>query len=98
MFVEIFERFKDELLAKTNINNRYFLQGVLKYKFSSDFYYTRDTISKDKNSTQNTRDMIEEFIKEKERIVTKEEIKEKFKGVTEIVINLATTGNPNILV
>jgi hypothetical protein len=42
--------------------------------------------------------MIEEFIKEKERIVTKEEIKEKFKGVTEIVINLATTGNPNILV
>jgi hypothetical protein len=44
MFVEIFERFKDELLARTNINNRYFLQGVLKYKFSSDFYYTRDTI------------------------------------------------------
>ena len=41
MFAELFERFRKELMEKSNITNRYFLQGVLKYYYAEDFFYSR---------------------------------------------------------
>jgi len=41
MFIELFERFKDELLENSNITNKYFLQGVLKHNYSHEFNFTR---------------------------------------------------------
>ncbi len=97
MFVELFEVFKRELLAKTNINNRYFLHGVLKYKFGNKLFFTRDAVVKDIKSKHNIRKSIEKFIRERGRIVTKEEILKEFKGITDVVFNNAISQNPNIL-
>ena len=40
MYIELFERFKNELLAN-NITNQYFLQGVLRQNYSNEFIFTR---------------------------------------------------------
>jgi len=97
MFRELFERFKTELLEKTNINNYFFLQGVLKYKYKNEFFFTRGVLIKDINNEQNVKLLIEEFIKEQGRIVTKSEIEEEFFGISNVVLQMAIASNPNIL-
>jgi len=85
------------LLEKTSVDNRFYLQGVLKYKYSNEFFFTRDSLIKDINSVQDVKLSIEEFIKKQKRIVTKEEVKEEFLGLTEAVLLAAIANNPNIL-
>lgn len=97
MFSELFERFRSELLETTSINNRYYLQGVLKYKYGNEFFFTKDTIIKDINSEQDVRLYIEEFIKEQGRIVSKDELKKEFIGITDAVLLSSIASNPNIL-
>ena len=97
LFHELFERFKEKLLNHTNIDNRFFLQGVLKYKYSDEFVFNRDTVSKKIQKSRSIGGEIENFIQSKEFIATKGEIKNEFLGITEIVINIHTTGNRNIL-
>jgi hypothetical protein len=45
-FNELYVRFKYSLLLRSNVNNRYFLQGVIKYYCGDRFTFTRDTILK----------------------------------------------------
>lgn len=97
MYHEIFKVFKQELLQNSNINNRYFLQGVLKYKYPESFVYTRDTICKESAEAKSIRYEIEEFIKNANGAVTKDEIRAAFPGITDIMINLHVTGNENVL-
>ena len=97
LFHELFERFKDKLLNRSNIDNRFFLQGVLKYKYSDEFVFNRDSVSKKIQKSQSDGDEIVNFIQSKKFIATKNEIKREFLGITEIMINLHTTGNKNIL-
>lgn len=97
MFGELFERFKAELLEKTSIDNHFYLQGVLKYKYANNFFFTKDTLIKDINSEQDIQLLIVEFIKKQGRIVTKEEVREEFLGITEAVLFAAIVNNPNVL-
>ena len=46
MFKDLFEQFKNELLSNTNISNRYFLQGLLRYSYAREFTFTRYTVRK----------------------------------------------------
>ena len=46
MFKDLFEQFKNELLLNTNISNRYFLQGLLRYSYAREFTFTRYTVRK----------------------------------------------------
>lgn len=50
MFIELFERFKDELLENSNITNKYFLQGVLRQNYSDEFKFTRYSLRKDRGA------------------------------------------------
>ena len=47
MFIELFERFRIELLENSNITNKYFLQGVLRQNYSNEFDFTRYTLKKE---------------------------------------------------
>lgn len=93
-FNELFEAFREELTLNSNIGNRYFLQGVMKIRFKEKYYYTRDYLSKTGEITI-ARDL-ESFIKEKGRL-HKREIFEHFAGITDIVLNLYTIQNRNII-
>jgi Holliday junction resolvasome RuvABC DNA-binding subunit len=46
---ELFENFKQKLSLCSNINNRYFLQGVLNIYLNEKYFVRRDTISKENN-------------------------------------------------
>lgn len=83
-FLELFARFKVDLLKNSNVNNHYYLQGVLKYYYKNQFFFTRDTISKIKKQTGFLVEL-ENFV-ESMGSVTKSDIKTEFKGVTEAML------------
>lgn len=97
MFVEIFEVFKERLLSESNIDNRYFLQGVLKHYWKDEFSFSRDTISRGSGEERNIRNYIEEFIKNSDQPITIKEIKKEFLGITDIVVNMAILEDSDIL-
>ena len=93
-FNELFEVFKQKLLSKSNIVNRYFLQGVLNHFLKGQFYFTRDTISKGRE--KDFTDELEGFIRSK-GTVHKSEIFAEFKGVSQIVFSMRVGRNKNII-
>ncbi len=96
-FNDIFVSMKDRLLKESNVHNRYFLQGVLKYYYEDDFIFERDSITKKGKERKNIRDLIGEFIEKENQPVHREAIKEKFPGATDVVITNAQLANENIL-
>ena len=90
MINTVFAAFEKELRA-VGVNNKYFLQGVLKREIKQDeWYYTRDYVTKDLNCTTITNSICQ-FIKESKVPISKQKIKEKFPAVTDIVLSFATT-------
>lgn len=83
----LFNVFEDEL-AEAGINNKYYLQGVLRELFSEEFTFRRDYISKDPNITS-VYSAIVEFIKQFEYPISKTMVQKEFPGVTDIVISFA---------
>ena len=90
----LFNIFEDELL-KFGIDNKYYLQGVLRELYDSEFVFRRDYISKDESVTSLYVEIVQ-YIKKFSYPITKEDIKKAFPGVTEIVISFAT-GDTNVI-
>lgn len=94
-FNELFETFKHKLLQSSNVSNRYFLQGVLKYHSRSNLFFSKDIISKEKGAGLGAE--IETFIQEK-GVIHKAEIFLAFPGVTEIMLSMKTNAAENIVI
>lgn len=86
--------FEDDLRDE-GVDNKYYLQGILREIFGDRYYFRRDYLSKDANLTS-IYGAIVSFIKRASAPVTKAEIFEAFQGLTEIVLNLATS-DPEVL-
>ena len=84
---EIFLEFEKELRGE-GIDNRFFLQGILREEYENDLFFRRDYVSKDSENLSMYRD-IQLFIKKSEYPVTKEQIREAYPGITEIMISIA---------
>lgn len=87
MFSTLFETFKSELI-EAGVDNRYFLQGVLKREWDQFYSFSRDCISKGGRTT-NIYGTVEQFIKNAGGYVLTSEIKEAFPGVSDAVLNFA---------
>lgn len=85
----VFNVFEEELIRE-GIDNRYYLQGVLRELFGEKLYFRRDYVTRDKAFTSIYSSLVS-FIKESKYPVKKEEIKNSFKGITDIVISFATS-------
>lgn len=85
----LFSVFEDELL-EFEIDNKYYLQGVLRELYDSEFVFRRDYISKDESVTSLYVEIVQ-YIKRFSYPITKDDIKNAFPGVTEIVISFATS-------
>lgn len=94
MFSTIFMEFEDELLSH-GIDNRYYLQGVLRECFGSKYYFTRDYISKDSEFTSVSSEIIR-FVKKYKTPVDKRVVYDNFPGVSEIVFAFSL-GDPSII-
>lgn len=90
----IFSVFEEELLA-AGVDNKYFLQGVLRELFADKFVFTRDYISKDVDVTSLYSEVVE-FIRKSDFPVSKAQIQKAFPGITEIVIAVSAS-DPNVL-
>lgn len=90
----LFAIFEKDLIAE-GIDNKYFLQGVLRELFGDKFFFKRDYITKDFNVTSFHSEIVS-FIKKSDFPISKREIQKVFPGITEIVINFSVD-DPNIL-
>lgn len=82
-------------LNEEGVFNKYYLQGILRELCSDKYYFRRDYISKDAESTSLYTSVVN-FIKKSEYPVQKQQIKDTFPGITEIVINLSVS-DPEVL-
>ncbi len=87
MFSTLYETFKPELL-QAGVDNRYFLQGILRYEWNQFYSFSRDCLSKGGRSTS-IYGTVELYIKNAGRYVSISEIRETFPGVTDVVLNYA---------
>lgn len=90
----LFAIFEKDLIAE-GIDNKYFLQGVLRELYGDKFFFKRDYITKDFNVTSFYSEVVS-FIKKSDFPVAKQEIQKAFPGITEIVINFSVD-DPNVL-
>ena len=90
----LFSVFEDELLP-FGIDNKYYLQGVLRELYDSEFVFRRDYISKDESVTSMHAEIVQ-YVKQFSYPITTEDIKKAFPGVTDIVIAFGT-GDPKII-
>ena len=79
--------YRDELSAE-GVDNKYYLQGILKELFGDELVFRRDYVSKNKEFPSIYSSIIS-FIKKSKYPVSKKEIKDAFPGITDIVINMA---------
>lgn len=83
----IFYLFKERLLQE-GINNKYALQGAMKKYVGNKYFLSRDYISKNKDVTT-VRNEIVSFLKDADRVVTKQELFDEFPGVPDSVLAFA---------
>lgn len=94
LITTIFSEFEDELRA-VGVNNRFYLQGILKELFGDIWYFKRDYVSTDPEATS-FYDAVGSFIARATSPVSKEDIMRKFPGITDIVIALAVSGSDTL--
>lgn len=83
----IFYEFQDELVD-VGVDNKYYLQGILKSLYGDIYYFRRDYLMKNDVDTS-IHGLIQDYVKKNKYPVSKEDIMRKFPGVTEIVIAMA---------
>ena len=96
LYADLYVKFKEQLDKDSNVDNKYFFHGILKYYFSRDFYFTRDILKKipDKISTNH---MIEQYLKQANGPVSKETLKKKFPGISDAIYVNSVLINEHIL-
>lgn len=80
----IMKRFNDELI-KEGVDNKYYLQGLLRQKFSSEFGFKRDYIMKD-NATGKFYELINEYVRKFPNGINYIDLQKEFDGVPDSVL------------
>lgn len=93
-YSEIFERFKDELLMHSSINNRYYLQGVMKLYLSGSYYFSKDYFSKVPNYSIDKE--VEKYI-ENAKEVHFDNVLEYFRGITVAALSQTIARLPSVI-
>ena len=89
MLNTVFTLFRNRLLS-VGIDNRYFLQGVLKEELSDRYSFSRDYIFKDGNIKSFYKEIVN-YIQKFDYPITKKQIFDYFPGITEIVLNFSVS-------
>lgn len=97
-YSNIFSEFEGMLRLMSNIDNYNFLHGVLMMYYPDDYEYTRDYLKKKGTGYISGRfsDKISRYICEKKRPIHKNEIKNRFAGMSDIVLTNATNSSADL--
>jgi hypothetical protein len=90
----LFNLFEDELL-EFGIDNKYYMQAVLRELYGNEFFFRRDYVSKDDTVTSIYAELVQ-FIKRFDYPITREDVYKEFPGLTDIVLNIAAS-EPDVL-
>lgn len=96
-YKELFEIFKERLLAETNITNHDFLHGILKHFYPEDFNYERDLFVKHGRARVNCDERLCNFILDTGHATTKTEIMQAIPGMGEFMIPFAIERVPELI-
>ena len=94
--VDLFSKFKEKLKEESNIDNRFFLQGVMKYYYKDEYQFTRDTICK-RGEFKSPNKILEEYLYENKGEVNLKNIKEHFPGWNTQMLSNSSQVNKNIM-
>ncbi|MGO5064188.1 MULTISPECIES: sigma factor-like helix-turn-helix DNA-binding protein [unclassified Clostridium] len=97
MIVDVFGVFEKELIKRSSINNRYYLHGVLKYYYSEDLDFSRDSVMKKGKDRLSVNQILEEFLEEQGEPVSKEILRRKFPKWTEQLFGNSVILNKEII-
>lgn len=98
IIAEIFNRFEQQLKQSSNIINKYFLHGVLRYYYSDEFVFSRDILSKKKDgSIKSSHIILEEYLKKRGKPISKQELRIQFPGISDAMLSNAVILNPKII-
>lgn len=95
MIIDIFNVFKEKLRI-SNITNRYYLHGILRYYYEREFNFTRDTINKSEFLSSSNK-VLEDYLLEIKRAANINELRKMFPGWTPIMYSNAVKVNESIL-
>lgn len=98
-FTEIFNEFEGVLAFTSDITNYHGLHGLLAYLYRDEYEFSRDCITKINGDGEalSLSDRIVLFILEKGRAVTRNEIKQKIGGLSDIMLFNAINGSKELL-
>jgi len=96
-YTELFSRFQGRFLAETNIDNPYFLHGMLKCLYPNEFEYERDLMSKVGELRQSIDDRLSQLLLKNGRSMTKAKIKQAIPGINDFVIAFSVMRLPEII-
>ncbi len=98
-FSEIYNEFEGVLSFTSDITNYHGLHGLLSYLYRDEYEFSRDTLTKKnvKGTSLNISDRIIMFMSEKGRAVTRNEIKQKIGGLTDIMLFNAISNSDKLL-
>ena len=100
----IFDKFAGRLKTESNVDNQFFLHGVLLYNYGGEYKGSNHYISKrlndgkDENPIADLREnIIYEFIHRAQHPINKKELKKKYKHWSDIMINLTLQNSDKII-
>ena len=93
---DIYSKFEYQLQLDSNIDNRYFLQGTIKYYYKDEYKFSKDMICKN-GEFKSCNQILERYLYDKNRCVNLKELKSEFPGWTPIMFSNAVDLNENIL-
>lgn len=96
-FAELFEIFREELSTTSRVDNRFILQGVLKYLYSDYFYMDKDTITKIGSNKESIDSRIISKLIATGRGMSIQELTEEIPGLSSSVLAFIIARNKNII-
>ncbi len=90
----LFSVFESDL-RKAGVDNKYYLQGILRELYGDVLVFTRDYVSKDGGETSIYSSVVG-YIQQSDYPVSKNQIQERFPGISDVVISFSVN-NPHIL-
>lgn len=86
-YSEIFAEHEGLLLMMTNIDNPWFLHGVLTYYYPNEYTYSRDFLSKDSGEQAlDLGERVSAFLKQTGHAMTRKELLQNFPGISEVML------------
>jgi len=80
----LFYEFEDKL-REQGVNNKYFLQGIIKQEYNDMLFFRRDYISKSREYTS-IHKLVYDFIKESTKPLSKQDILEEFPALSNVIL------------